>query len=299
MKTYKVTISYDGTSYFGWQKTKTGPSIQETLEKAIKRITQEEVLPEAASRTDRGVHATGQVISFSLTKEWEARSLERALNAVLPSDIRIARVEEAPSGFHPTLDAKEKEYRYSFCLAPVQDPIHRLYSWAFRYPLDLAKMERAAKDLLGCHDFSGFANITKENPICAIYCTRPETWNFDRAKTARIDDRKRVHISNIDPFTIVDSSEFSRRSKSKFQAECSISGIAISPLPEDRLEIAITGNRFLYKMARNLVGSLAYIGCGKLPEDAVSKILASKDRKTAGVTAPSHGLFLYRVDYHE
>jgi len=242
---YKLTVSYDGTSYFGWQKTKAGPSIQESLEKATQQITQEMVLPEAASRTDRGVHAIGQVVTIPLKKEWEPRVLERALNAVLPQDIRIVALQPAPKGFHPTLDAVEKEYRYSLSLEDVQDPVHRLYSWAYRSPLDVSKMERGAKDFLGRHDFSGFACEAKKDPFCTL--TR----------------------------------------------------IAIDLLPHTRLEIAIAGDRFLYKMARSIVGTLVYIGCGKLPEDAVSKILASKDRKKAGMTAPAHGLALYRVRYLE
>lgn len=245
---YKLTLSYDGTAYFGWQKTKMGPSIQESLQKAVRQIAQEEVLPEGASRTDRGVHAIGQVASFDLAKEWAAKSLQKALNAVLPQDIRISALEPAPVNFHPTLQAKEKEYRYRLCSSAVQDPIHRLYSWAFRYPLDFAKMEEAARDLTGRHDFSSFANRTSdliENPFCTL------------------------------------------------------SRIAILPLPENRLEIAMVGDRFLYKMARNIAGTLLYIGCGKLPKDRISRILDSKDRKLAGITAPAHGLALYRVSYLE
>ena len=145
---YKATISYDGTAYFGWQKTKTGPSIQESLQIAIARVSQEDILPEGASRTDRGVHAAGQVAALSLKKKWEPQPLLRALNGVLPPDIRMVSIERAAPGFHPTLQAKKKEYRYSLCLGAVQDPVHRLYSWAFRYPLDLESMKQAAQDFL-------------------------------------------------------------------------------------------------------------------------------------------------------
>jgi tRNA pseudouridine38-40 synthase len=242
---FKLTVSYDGTAYFGWQKTKTGPSIQESLEKAILQITQETVLPEAASRTDRGVHAVGQVVSIALKKEWGPRVLQRALNAVLPLDIRVVALEQASQGFHPTLDASCKEYLYSLCLEAVQDPAYRLYSWAFRGALDVSKMRQAAEEFLGRHDFSGFACEAKKDPVCTLI------------------------------------------------------RIAIDPLPERRLQIAIAGDRFLYKMARSIVGTLVYIGCGKLPVGAVSKILATKDRKSAGMTAPAHGLALYRVGYVE
>ena len=86
---YKAQLRYDGTRYFGWQRTITGPSIQEELEQALFRITSETVQPEAASRTDRGVHARGQIVQFALKSEFAQEKLLRALNAHLPEDIRI------------------------------------------------------------------------------------------------------------------------------------------------------------------------------------------------------------------
>ena len=240
---YQLTVSYDGTHYFGWQKTRQGPSIQETLESALKKVTGETAAPEAASRTDRGVHATGQRIAFSLEKEWEPERLLAALNAVLPRDIRIQALEKASPSFHPTLQARGKEYHYWVCKGDVQDPRFRLYSWHFRRSLDLSLMEKGAKDLLGTHDFTAFANEEKENPICTL-------------------------------------------------AE-----IAFIPQEKARLQISLKGDRFLYKMVRNIAGTLLYIGCGKLPPGCIPSLLKSRDRKQAGMTAPAHGLFLHRVEY--
>jgi tRNA pseudouridine38-40 synthase len=239
MFSYKLLLTYDGTCYFGWQKTRMGPSVQEALENAILQITGEKATPEAASRTDRGVHAEGQSVSFSISKEIDPYRLLGGLNAALPPDIRILELMSCESSFHPTLDASSKEYHYRLCLGPVQDPTQRLYSWHLKTALDLKKMERAARDLLGQKDFSAFANEKKENPICTI-----EEITFER------------------------------------------------------LQIRLVGDRFLYKMVRNLVGTLVYIGIGKLPEDCIPALLASKDRKAAGVTAPAHGLFLHRVFYN-
>lgn len=232
---YKAFITYDGTRYFGWQKTATGPSIQEELEKAIRQITGETALPEAASRTDRGVHAEGQVIQFALQKPIDPLRLLKGLNAVLPSDIRV--LEIVPKEFHPTLDAIGKEYRYRICQGPVQDPTQRLYSWHIRHPLDLEKVAFAAQALIGRHDFTAFANEEEKNPICTI-----ESIVFDGS-------------------------------------------------------FRIKGDRFLYKMVRNIVGTLVYVGCGKLPPDSIPAILESKDRKQAGMTAPPHGLYLHQVFY--
>jgi tRNA pseudouridine38-40 synthase len=232
---FKAILIYDGTAYFGWQKTASGPSIQEELEKAIARVTGETTLPEAASRTDRGVHARGQVAQFTLKKEIEPLRLQRALNAVLPTDIRVLKLEV--KDFHPTLDARVKQYHYHLCQTPFQDPIKRLYSWHVHQPLDLAKMETAACDLVGTHDFTAFANEKEKDPICTLE-------------------------------SIVFKDFF-----------------------------IIQGNRFLYKMVRNIVGTLVYVGCGKLSVDCIPEILASKDRKKAGITAPAHGLYLHEVFY--
>lgn len=243
MISYKATIAYDGTPFFGWQKTVTGPSVQEKIEDAISRLTQEKVVPEAASRTDRGVHAEGQVIGFSLQKKWDPNGLQRGINAHLPPEIRILDLEMNKTPFHPTLDALGKEYHYRICCGDVQDPIHRLYSWHFRLPLDLALMREALFSFIGTRDFSAFANEKEEKPICTL---------------------KKIEIE---------------------------------PLGENRLQIALTGDRFLYKMARTLAGTLLYIGCGKLLLSSIGTLFVTRKRELAGVTAPAHGLFLHQVFY--
>ena len=93
MYRYRATLAYDGTAYLGWQKTKEGPSIQETLARKIHILSPNSPLPEAASRTDRGVHAEGQVVSLDIEKPWEPELLLRALNAHLPSDIRLLTLD--------------------------------------------------------------------------------------------------------------------------------------------------------------------------------------------------------------
>lgn len=232
---YKAVIAYDGTPYFGWQKNPSGPSIQEELQKAIERITGESVLPEAASRTDRGVHAEGQVVQFGLAKALEIGKLHRGLNAVLPKTIRI--VDLIPCQFHPTLDALGKEYIYRLSTAPVQDPVQRLYAWHVHTPLDLAKMEKESLQLIGTKDFTSFSNEEKKDPICTI---------------------ESIELRGA-------------------------------------LDIVIRGDRFLYKMVRNIVGALVYVGSGKLL--SLTDILASRDRKKGGMTAPAHGLHLHQVFY--
>ncbi len=225
---YKLTVAYDGTRYFGWQKTKSGPTIQEAIQKAIQEISQEDSLPEAASRTDRGVHAQGQVIAFSLKKQWNSDSLRNALNAKLPPDIRVKSVESVAANFHPTLDALEKEYPYSLCLKDTSDLTHRLYSWAVRSPISLKIMEQAIPSILGTRDFSSLANEPEKNPICTL---------------------REIHLL---------------------------------PLLDQRLKIVMKGDRFLYKMARNIAGALVDLGRRKIPPHALPEILSGRDRKKLG-----------------
>jgi len=280
---YKLTLSYDGTRYFGWQKTRMGPSIQEMLQDAIRQITQEAPLPEGASRTDRGVHAAAQAVSIDLVNNWEPGPLQRALNAVLPQDIRVHSAGRAESSFHPTLDALEKEYRYRVCLG-IQDPVHRLYSWAFRFPLDLERMRGEAIHFLGTRDFSAFANSgwgrCPHTPTQGLASLGNLCNGFAKGESTLPGLRAGPCLN-----------------QAKDDPVCSIRCVSIEPLEEERLEIRVTGNRFLYKMMRNIAGTLLYVGCGKLPAGSVPSIFASKDRTRAGVTAPAHGLILYRVDY--
>ncbi len=162
MKNIALTVSYDGTSFFGWQKTECGPSIEEHLQTALEQIVQHPVVLQAASRTDRGVHAEGQVVNFFAKESVSLISL----NGLLPKQIRICKVEIKPDSFHPTLDVVGKEYHYRLCLGAVQQPQKRLFSWHVPQELDLEKMREAAKEFEGKHDFS--AIVTKVSYADAI-----------------------------------------------------------------------------------------------------------------------------------
>ena len=242
----KLVIAYSGAAYAGWQKTKHARTIEATLEQVLTTILQHEVKLQAASRTDAGVHAEGQVVNFFLQGPRDLNRLQFSLNCLLPKDIAVISVEEMPLDFHPTLRAQKKEYWYHICNSSAQLPFERSTSWHFPYPLDINAMAQASHHLLGKHDFSAFCNertLWDRSPIC--------------------------HLENME----------------------------ITPLPHQRLRIAMTADHFLFRMARNLAGTLAYVGCGKLAADAIPAILAAKDRTQAGITPPAHGLTLKRVFY--
>jgi tRNA pseudouridine38-40 synthase len=248
MLNVKMTIAYDGTCYLGWQKTHTGPSIEEALEKVLEQILQEDIFLQAASRTDAGVHAEGQVVNFITKKtNLDFGHFRHSINSMLPKDIVVGKIEIEASNFHPTLDSTGKEYHYYMCFHDTQMPYQRLYSWHYPYEVNVEAMRQAAESFIGTHDFAAFCNFKKN---------------------ATYDHYVRT-IQKIDIFE----------------------------LPEKCLRIEISGTNFLYKMVRNIVGTLAYVGNGKICVSCIPEIISNGDRTKAGVTAPAHGLFLKSVFY--
>ena len=156
MYRYKCVISYDGTNYMGFQIQDDLPTIELELMKAIKKMLDVDVKIYPSGRTDRYVHAKGQVIHFDLEKHLTPLSLKRGLNTYLNEDIHIISVEEVDENFHARFSAKSKEYRYYINTSEL-DPITRNYS-ANIYNLDYDKMNEAIKLFIGTHDFKGFAS---------------------------------------------------------------------------------------------------------------------------------------------
>lgn len=156
MRTIKLTIQYDGTAYVGWQIQPKGLTVQGVIEEKLKGLTGEAVRLTAASRTDAGVHAMGQVAHFKTKSRLNAKAIQRALNSLLPTDIAILKVEMAPETFHARKDARSKLYEYRILNEEVRSVFHRLYAWHVPYHLDLQEMKRATEFLVGEHDFSAF-----------------------------------------------------------------------------------------------------------------------------------------------
>lgn len=157
MQTFKLTLAYDGTNYAGWQLQPNGVSIQELLEKALAKIAAQPIRVHGAGRTDAGVHARGQVASFSFTTRLAPLTLKRALNANLPDEIRVLSCAKVTPDFHARFSAKAKEYRYQIDCGETADPFLRHYALHHPRPLDLAAMKRSAKWLLGKHDFTALS----------------------------------------------------------------------------------------------------------------------------------------------
>ncbi|MBA4371945.1 MAG: tRNA pseudouridine(38-40) synthase TruA [Thermodesulfovibrio sp.] len=152
----KLLLEYNGAGYQGWQTQKTGRTIQDIICATIASITGEDVRLTGASRTDAGVHALGQVAAFSTASALPPEIIQRALNAKLPSDIRILAAEETSGEFHPRYDAIRKSYFYLISTSRVRSAFFSPYLWYIPADLDLVSMREAAAALLGEHDFSAF-----------------------------------------------------------------------------------------------------------------------------------------------
>jgi tRNA pseudouridine38-40 synthase len=240
---YKLTIAYDGTRYAGWQVQANAPSIQPLIQQALQTILRHPIALSGSGRTDAGVHARGQTAHFDADHPPPRLSL----NALLPPDIRVLKIEPVSSDFHARYSALAKIYHYHLHLHPVACPFQRLYSHHVLGPCDLQLLKEAAPLFLGTHDFTSFANVKEEGASDAV-----------RTLT-RLDMIEQRH------------------------------GI--------RLEFE--GNGFLYKMVRNITGTLLEVAAGKIPPADIPLIFAARDRRRAGHAAPPHGLFLMHVLYKD
>jgi tRNA pseudouridine38-40 synthase len=292
---YKLTVAYDGTDFFGWQKqeppveggVETGAgtekeigrvvrdgversqlrTVQEVLERAVREVLREEVIVTGASRTDSGVHAFGQVASFVSVADpskgvgWPAErgceSLVKAVNARLPRDVLLRGAEVVEESFSPIGGAKSKEYTYTIACGEARPVFGRRYVWHTWYDLDVAKMNEAAKVLIGEHDFAGFAQI-----------------NHGRKTTVReIFDCSVEEVGGgVDVLGVGDGVKLVR--------------------------VQVSGSGFLYNMVRIIAGTLMEVGRGKMSVEDVRGVVESADRlKNRGPTLPPMGLRLEWIRY--
>jgi tRNA pseudouridine38-40 synthase len=165
---FKLAIAYDGTAYGGWQLQPNKVTVQELLERALAKMAGKRVVVHGSGRTDAGVHAREQIASCAFDMKLEPAVLVLALNANLPEDVRVLRVQETDARFHARFSAKAKEYRYQIDTGKAADPFLRRYAWHHPRPLDLPAMRRAAKLLVGRHDFSALSAKSERHPVRTI-----------------------------------------------------------------------------------------------------------------------------------
>ncbi len=245
---HRLTIAFDGTAYYGWQRQPNDVAVQQRVEEALAKLFPSAPCVHSSSRTDTGVHALGMIAHFDVPQaefRMKPAKLILAANAHLPEDIRVLAVARTRPGFHARFSARGKQYRYLIWNHSAQNPLLRAQAWHVPRPLDLKAMRAAAAVLVGRRDFLAFS----------------ATPGYARRHTVRNVTRCEVKRSG--------------------------------PL----LTVVIEADGFLYKMCRGIVGTLVEVGLGRLQPDALVPMLARRNRSLAGMTAPAHGLVLWKVYY--
>ena len=258
MRNLKLILSYDGAEFSGWQVQPDAVTVQGTLASAIGRVSGEKVLPQGSGRTDAGVHAQAQVVTFVTESSVPTKNFLKALNDVLPTSVRVLDVAEVPADFHARHSAKAKTYRYRIYREAICPPFLARYVWHFPYPLNELAMARAAALVIGKHDFTSFAAVDPE----------------------RGRDRSPEQVSEDEP-----PSNVREIFSSSWQRD------------REEFIYTVRGSGFLHHMVRNLVGTFILVGKGTLQIEDVTRILHARNRSAAGATAPASGLYLVNVEY--
>lgn len=245
MQRIAMGIEYKGSKFSGFQSQSSGvPTVQQSLERALSSICDEPITLVCAGRTDKGVHATGQVIHFDTQAIRPQKAWLRGANTKLPDGVSIRWVKEVDPSFHSRFSAHSRCYRYIIHNTDTPSALlRRTVTWD-RRRFDLQAMEQGSRYLLGEHDFSAFrgADCQARNPVRLM---------------------QRISINKINEFIVIE----------------------------------VQATAFLYHMVRNIVGVLAAVACESQSPEWVAKVLASRDRTQASVTAPADGLYLVGVEY--
>ncbi len=243
---YRLDMSYNGAAYHGFQSQPSGKTIQDHLETSLATFCRHPVRVTSASRTDSGVHAEHQVVTFKTASGQNLYRMVKALNALLPTDIRIVSARCPNVDFHPIIHSTGKAYRYRVWRSAGESPFLMPFVWSMSASLDVGAMTMASRHLIGEHDFTSF---------CAV----------DSSARSKIRRIREIVIREAGPM----------------------------------LEFWVVGDGFLKQMVRNVVGTLIAVGKGAMLESSVKDVLAAKNRKAAGTTAPGQGLCLVRVFYND
>ncbi len=245
MRNIALIISYNGAKFYGWQKQKGFPTVQETIENAIEKVTNEKTNLIGASRTDRGVHAFAQVANFFTNSTIPLQNLSCAISAYLPKSIVIKKAIEVTPNFNSRFCAKKKTYMYVVDNSPFPTPVLQDKVFFFPYQLDYTKIIQSSQIFIGTKDFKALScssNTDVENTVRTIYDIKIE---------------KKGHL----------------------------------------LIFYITANGFLYRMARNIIGTLLDAGRNKKTIQEIEKGVNEKNRNLLGFCAPPHALYLYSIEY--
>jgi len=254
---YKITFSYSGAPYCGWQIQDNAPTVQGEVERALSVLLGHQVSVTGAGRTDTGVNALHYPAHFDTELPIEATYLLYKLNAIVGKGIVFHSIEQCSENFHARFDAVRRTYNYF--VNKKKDPFIENFSYRYPYELDIEKMNSAATRLVGEKDFSAFEKTGTSNStsVCKVFSAKWECYVPSYLSAAGLAPQDR----------------------------------------QDYLVFEISANRFLRNMVRAIAGTLLDIGRGKRPPEWISEVIESKNRCSAGQSVPGRALFLTKVEY--
>ncbi|TAM92430.1 tRNA pseudouridine(38-40) synthase TruA [bacterium] len=246
MRTIRLVVEYDGSAFHGLQFQPALRTVAGVLEAALATLLRAPDKITAAGRTDAGVHATAQVVSFTTQSTFALHKLAPALNALLPHDLSVREAQEMPAGFSARFSARARHYRYVILNRPQRSALLHTRAHHVWHPVDVEVFNRAARGVLGEHDFRAFCGVLPE-----------------QGGTVRL----------------VREFEAQRRG--------------------ELITVRVSGDGFLHRMVRVLVGTLVEMAQGRRDPDSLHAILEARDRRGAGCTAPAAGLYFAGVTYED
>lgn len=287
---YFISLSYDGSSFCGWQSQPDARTVQDSIEKALSALLRCRIRVTGAGRTDTGVNACGYAAHFDFEGPLDTAQFRYKLNAILPREIAVHRIQTVDgqlsdahgAEYHARFSAVRREYTYF--LHTHRDPFTERYSLLYTFPLDFDAMNRAAAKLAGTHDFSCFQKVGSDTK--SSICTVEEA--FWKPYTPS-------HIAVMGaPAPLPGQPEADSSRPSPANPGCSP---CLATPGQDYWYFRISADRFLRNMVRAVVGSLLEVGRGKRSIEDFTLLLSGGSRCAAGESVPGHPLFLSKVRY--
>jgi tRNA pseudouridine38-40 synthase len=277
VRNIKLTITYDGSAYHGWQIQPGLRTIQGVITEAIQDLLGSEVRLFGASRTDAGVSALGQVGLIQIDSPIPTENLAKAITDRLPADIAITEAVEAPEGFDLMGAVTSKLYRYTIFTGQVRPVLQIRHCWHLPTKLDTTAMAQAAKLLVGKKNFKSFASAAdkRESTVRTIF-------RCDVNSSCVVRDAYCEKAKMDSCFRRNDNTQYAIRD---------------TQYENDLVYVEVEGDGFLYNMVRNIVGTLVEVGVGRWRPEKINEILEAKDRTAAGLLAPPGGLCLMWIKY--
>ena len=267
MKNVLLKIAYDGSSFHGWQRQPNLLTVQGEIERAISILCAKPIRIVGTSRTDKGVHGLGQVANFKGEFSIPVANIPRAANNLLNPAVQILEAKEVPMGFHSIGNTLNKTYRYEIINTKFRNPIFRYRAYFVDRKLNSDAMKECGKYIVGTRDFRCFQAAGGEEVNTTV-----RTINFLNVFTEDMETPQ----------------EFIKGDRK----------ILSQHFDDEKIVVEINGDGFLYKMVRNIVGTMVEVGLGKMKPEDIRRAIDSRDRTLAGHTAPPQGLYLKEI-FHE